>query len=82
MDNIINILTEKTLVPLGLALAVIAGATFWLTTIYLETKSHGEMLKEVSVKQERYSDDIHHIMMDIAEIKIKLQLMDKKGAGK
>ena len=76
MSNIKDIITENTLVPIGLALAIISGATFWLTTIYLQNVSHGEIIQSMTSKQEKYNEDLHKIMVDIAEIKIKLKIID------
>lgn len=50
-------LTDKTLVPIGLAVSVIGGGAMWLTKIHLTQDAYGRTLSEVreTIAQDRNS---------------------------
>lgn len=71
------VITEKTMVPLWLALSVIGGAAAWATTLQVQASNTATTIQEMGAHQERYSDDISAIRQDIAEIKGELKRMRK-----
>ena len=73
----LNKLTEKTLIPLGLALFAIGGAAAWATTLHLNTMRNSENLAIISVEQKSYSESLYAIKQDIAIIKGELKRINK-----
>lgn len=58
------ILTERTLVPLGV-IAVIIGGIAWLTTLYADTKNNGQTLLRIEQKQDTLEGGIYEELKTI-----------------
>lgn len=71
-----KLLNEDTLVPLGLSIAVIGSATFWLSAVSAKVDSHEKVLVEQKTKQEKTAEDLGQIKVDIGVIK---QILIGKG---
>lgn len=71
-----TILSEKTLVPVGI-LAILFGAAMWLTTIWKQGEANATQIQEVKTNQMR---DIDKIYEKLDKISDKLdQLIEKNS---
>ncbi len=61
-------ITEKTLIPIG-AVTIIAGAMFWLSTVYSLAASADKRSLTTEGKQDSVAADISAIKTDVAVIK-------------
>lgn len=66
-------ITDKTLIPLGLAVIAIGGGSVWLTTVYAEVKTNNEKLTEVIRSQEEYNRNVAEINSRLSRIEGKLE---------
>lgn len=64
-----NLLSSNTVAPLGLSIAVIGSAAFWLSNVSAKVEAHERIIVETKVKQERTADDLGQIRIDIGVIK-------------
>lgn len=62
-------LDQTTMIPLGVAVLSIGGASFWLSAVHSKVNSHGEELAETKNKQEKIHDDLRQIKIDLGIIK-------------
>lgn len=67
-------LSDKTLIPLGVAIMVIGGGTAWLTSLHLATASNTAALAEL---KQSIPEKLENIQRDIAEIKGELKRIKK-----
>lgn len=63
-------ISDKTLIPLGIAVLVIGGGATWLTTLHLATTSNATTLSEM---KKDIPEKLEQIQKDIAEIKGELR---------
>lgn len=79
-----KMISEKTLIPLGLAVSVIGGAAVWATSIQVELKGNnarverqGSRIREIDDKIDNLNSylasQIAIVRQDIAEIKVELK---------
>lgn len=66
------ILTEHTLVPLGV-IAVLIGGIAWLTTLYADTKNNGNTLLRIEQKQDTLEDGIYQ---ELKAINTRLSMIE------
>lgn len=66
-------LTEKTLIPIGLAVIVIGGGSAWFTSLH----AHQLHLTERMDAVERIEEQVSQIKQDIAEIRGILKRQEK-----
>jgi len=71
-------LTDKTLVPIGIAIVVIGGGSAWLTVLAGTVQESARVLFEIKTKQDLYSEDVATIRSDIRLIKYKLGVRDDR----
>jgi Zn-dependent alcohol dehydrogenase len=78
-------ITDGTLVPLGLAVAVIGGGAVWLTTLHLTTAANAQRIVEVKTTVDSYEERqlkmfeaINQIKSDVSEIKVEIKYLRKK----
>jgi hypothetical protein len=63
-------ISDKTLIPLGIAVLVIGGGATWMTTIHLATASNSAAMTEIKTTIPK---TLEKIQEDIAEIKGELK---------
>lgn len=68
-----KLIDQNTVIPLGLAIAVIGGGSFWLSAINSKVDAQDRLVVESKVKQDRISDDIAQIKVDVGIIKESLK---------
>lgn len=61
-------ISEKTAVPLGLAIVVIGGAAGWLTSLSISNSTTASLVGSVVTRQEKYNDDLREIKERLANI--------------
>lgn len=71
-------LTEKTLIPLGVALSLIGGGAAWLTKLAFQTSANAATLEQIATKQDVYTDHIAAIRQDLAVIRVEIQQIKKE----
>ena len=69
-------ITEETLIPLGLVIAMIGGI-FWLSSIYFETKTSANDIKDLKAQQELYNQTLSNIDHRLSRIEGKLGISDR-----
>ena len=62
-------ITEKTLIPIGVAVVVIGGGSMWLTSLYAKVNELEEQVSAKAHAIERIQDDVYQIKLDVREIK-------------
>jgi hypothetical protein len=70
-------ITDKTLIPLGVAVLVIGGGAAWLTSISNATQISKDGIVRLEAKQDAYSNDLQKIYQELAEIKGELKRIYK-----
>lgn len=70
-------LTENTLIPIGLAITVIGGASIWLTNIWWQGQANAAQIERLNTKQEAYLATLIEIRSDVAVIKSRLERKEK-----
>ena len=73
-----ELLSEKTLIPVGLAVVAIGGGSMWLTSLHFETVAVAKEVQVISRKQ----DVLDGIQTDLAVIKTKLEKIERKMGDK
>lgn len=71
-------LTDKTLVPIGLAVTVIGGGAIWLTKIYMTVDAHSKTLTEI---RQVMGIDRRDLEGDVKSIHDLLFQMDRRLSG-
>jgi hypothetical protein len=73
-------LSEKTKIPLGVAIAAIGAAAVWMTTMHLKAEAQEArsiaqevMIREVIVEQKTYNGHMQNILAEISGIKGELK---------
>lgn len=66
-------ITEKTLIPLGLAVIAIGGGSMWLTQVYAEVKDSSQKLQHVIIQQEEYNKNLIEINSRLSRIETKIE---------
>lgn len=61
-------INENTAISIGLMITL-AGAVFWVSTIYSLASSTETRTSKIEQKQDRYIEDMHQIKEDVAVIK-------------
>lgn len=61
-------ITEKTAISVSL-MVVIVGGVIWLSNIFFLADNTAKALEKVTIKQDKYSEDISEIKRDISVIK-------------
>jgi len=69
-------ITDKTLIPLGLAVIAIGGGSMWLTEVYAEVKDTSRHVERLAAVQEEYNKNLIEINNRLSRIEWKLG--DKK----
>lgn len=66
-------ITENTLVPIGLAVAVIGGGAIWFTSLYAKTNvlTENDVTRKESIQE--IQRDVGQIKLDVMEIKTILR---------
>ena len=80
-----KVLTEGTLIPIGIAVTVIGGASMWLTSLYLTQTAQAQKITEIQQAFEKVSTDqskllniTYDIKQDVAEIKGEIKRLQYK----
>jgi hypothetical protein len=73
----VKLLDEKTMVPIGLAVVAIGGASGWCTLVHFRINALASTTIEVQSKQDKYSQDLAEIRTDLAEIKGELRRLHR-----
>lgn len=72
-----KILTETTLIPLGVAVTVIGGGSIWLTQLSVQTSANAEILHQIQAERKiamaEYLKNVEDIKIQLAEIKTELK---------
>jgi hypothetical protein len=76
------IINEKTPIPIGVAIALIGGGAVWLTTIALQTNANAKYIELIEQRQLKYNESIQSIERDIAIIKVKSELIERRSRGR
>lgn len=70
-------ITDKTLVPLGLAVMAIGGASIWLTNVYATGIQNRDAIVQIQVDRaeakQKYIDILIQINSRLAKIETKLE---------
>ncbi len=74
-SNKVSRLTEKTLIPLSLAIMVIGGGAAWLTDVHAEVSHQGQQISEMGEKRDETSRVLTDILVQLSEIKTELRLL-------
>lgn len=84
MKQLISYISEHTLMPLGIALTVIGGGSFWVSTVSIVTAQHGETIQDIEKKQLEFNQSVQNIEKEIVKIRTTLELMrnEPKGTNK
>lgn len=68
-------LTEKTSIPIGIALALFGGGAAWMTNIAMQNDANAKSLSTMETRHYDYLRSIQKIEKDVEVIKTKLELM-------
>lgn len=77
----LNKLSENTLVPLSMVGAIvgsIVGGCIWLTTLWYQSNANAEQLKSISVKQDKYAEDIMFVKEQLIGIRLELKRLNNE----
>ena len=66
-------ITDKTLIPLGLAVIAIGGGSMWLTNVYAEVKQNTQAVIELTQHQDFYNKNLIEINSRLIRIESKLE---------
>ena len=69
-------ITERTLVPLGLVMAM-AGGIFWFSSMYTQVEAHTSRLNALEDKQAKTLETLYKIREDVAVVRTIVS--DRKG---
>jgi hypothetical protein len=78
----VNLISEKTSIPIGIALSVIGGAAAWMTSLAIHTNANAKSLEIIEQRLLKYTESIQTIERDIAVIKTKAELIEQRSRGK
>lgn len=70
-------ITDKTLIPIGLAVLSIGGGAAWLTDLHVATASNSEMARRIELKQDRYNEELQEINDRLSRIEGELKRISK-----
>lgn len=73
-----KLLTDNTLVPLGVAIVGIGGAAMWLTSLYFQTQANAAQIQRLADKQDAYLATLIEIRSDVAVIKSQIEKEKEK----
>jgi hypothetical protein len=68
-------LSEKTTIPIGIAVAIFGGAAAWMTNLATQTMANAKALEAMESRHYQYLNSIQKIEKDVAVIKTKLDLI-------
>lgn len=71
-------LSEKTAVPLGIAIIAIGGGAIWLTTMHIQGQANAAAIAIIDAKQDRYAAEIQKMNESLAVIRTKVENIDLK----
>lgn len=71
-------LTEKTPIPIGLAIAVFGGGAAWMTNLAMQSSANAKSLTVIEERHYQYLESIQKIEKDLAVIKTKLEALQTK----
>lgn len=72
-------LSDKTLIPLGIAVLAIGGSAMWLTTLYMATEANGRDIQEVKVNYSNAEKMLQRMDRRILQIQLKLGIQPEQG---
>lgn len=70
-------ITEKTLIPIGVAIASIGGGAVWLTMLWIQTSTNAQSIEKVELNQDRFFSSMSSVQKDIEIIKFKVEDLHK-----
>lgn len=62
-----EIISEKTMIPISLVIITLGGGV-WLTNLHYQTSANAIELQKITLRQERYSEDLSDIKGKLQEI--------------
>lgn len=71
-------LTEKTLIPLGVAISAIGGGAVWLTMLWVQTNTNAQTIEKVEINQDRFFSSMSQVQKDVEVIKFKVDDLHRK----
>jgi hypothetical protein len=71
-------LSDKTLVPLGIAIATIGAVAWWAAVTTANGAATDRELSQVKVQLHKYSEDVTAMRSDLAVIKDRVESMNNK----
>ena len=69
-------LSDQTLIPLGLAIAVIGGGSAWLAALNARSENLGAKIEKHETIIERISEDLSQIKITLGEIRVEIRRKD------
>lgn len=72
-----NKITESTLFPLSVVI-ILAGAMFWLTSLYNQVVAQGVQLQEVKAEQAKKADRIEEVIARLIVVEQLLKQIDHR----
>lgn len=73
----LNKITEKTVIPLSLAVMVIGGGAAWLTDVHAEVQHQSAQIQDIDADRSDISKKLTDILIELSEIRTELRL--KRG---
>ena len=67
-----KVLTENTLIPIGLAILAIGGGSAWVTKMWLVTEAHSQSLERLEQKGDYYVSTLSGVNVQLQEIRERL----------
>ena len=67
-----NVLTENTLIPIGLAILAIGGGAIWISRVWFITEGHTKTLERLEQRGELYMQAVERTNSELQEIKQRL----------
>jgi hypothetical protein len=80
-------LSEKTLIPIGVAIIVIGGGAGWLTKISVDSSAHGKMIEAVQAEHKEDQNELKDVLKSIdrrlynIEFKLKIAPNQENANG-
>lgn len=71
-------LDEYTNIPIGIAIIIIGGGAAWMTSIAIQTQANARSLDLIEQRQIDYNKSISKIETDLAIIRTKTEIINKK----
>jgi hypothetical protein len=71
-------LDEYTRIPIGIAISVIGGGAAWMTSLAIQTQANAKSLELIEQRQIEYNHSINRIETDLAIIRTKTEIINKK----